>query len=184
MKIQTKELITLGIFSVIIISINIVIGLPTMFSPILIPIARCLCCLITGIPFMLYLTRAKQGELIWLMGLIMGVIMVLFGDYVLTLATGLLAGVIADLICRAARKNQSRALVVLGYGVFNLWTVGGLLPLLFMREGIEAQTARQLGAEYAHRLIELFSVSMVCWTLVGIFVSGLAGRGNRFEDAQ
>ena len=110
MKIQTKELITLGIFSVIIISINIVIGLPTMFSPILIPIARCLCCLITGIPFMLYLTRAKQGELIWLMGLIMGVIMVLFGDYVLTLATGLLAGVIAAVfgVNRIQRRRRWR----------------------------------------------------------------------------
>ncbi|RPH24129.1 Trep_Strep domain-containing protein [Buttiauxella warmboldiae] len=175
MTIRPQELITLGIFSVMIIVINMVINMLAVFSPFLIPLTKSLSGLVAGIPFMLYLTRVKQGGLIGLMALVLAVIMVLAGDYILTLASALVAGAIADVICRAARKNHSRVLTILGYSVFNLWSVGGILPLLFMREEMEAQVAQQLGAEYAHSFTQLFSVSVVCWTLVGIFVSGLLG---------
>lgn len=175
MKFRPQELITLGIFSVIIIVINMAINMLAVFTPFLIPFTKSLSGLIAGIPFMLYLTRVKQGGLIGLMALVLAIIMVLAGDYVLTLASALVAGVIADVICQTARKNQNRALLLLGYSVFNLWSAGGMLPLLFMRREIEAQVAQQLGAEYAHSFTALFSVPVVCWTLVGIFASGLLG---------
>lgn len=175
MKFRPQDLITLGIFSVIIIVITIAVNMLAIFSPFLIPLTKSLSSLIAGIPFMLYLTRVHQGGLIGLMALVLAVIMVLLGDYVLTLASALVAGVISDVICRSARKNQSRTLLILGYSVFNLWSAGGILPLLFMRQEIETQVTQQLGAEYAHSFTTIFSAPVVCWTLAGIFVSGLLG---------
>ncbi|MGF6188794.1 MptD family putative ECF transporter S component [Serratia sp. 2723] len=175
MSIRPAELITLGIFSVIIITINMAINMLAVLSPFLIPITKVLSGMIAGIPFMLYLARVEQKGLISLMAMVLAVVMVLAGDYVLTLVSALVAGGIADVICSAARKNQRRSLMVLGYGIFNLWPVGGLLPLLFMRQKIEAQVAQQLGQEYAHSFSALFSVPVICWLLAGIFVSGLLG---------
>lgn len=175
MKIRPRELITLGIFSVIIIIITIVVNILAMFSPFVIPLTKALSGLIVGIPFMLYLTRVTQGGLIWLMAMVLAVVMVLAGDYVLTLGSAFIAGAAADAICTAARKNQRRGWMVLGYGVFNLWPVGGILPLLFMRDEIETQVAAQLNAEYAHSFATLFSPWVVFGTLIGMFICGLLG---------
>ena len=175
MKFHSQDLITLGIFSVIIIVINIMINILSVFSPFLIPLTKALSGLIVSIPFMLYLTRVHQRGLIALMGLVLRVIMVLCGDYILTLASALIAGLIADIIFQEAKKRHSRALIILSYSVFNLWSIGGLLPLLFMRKEIEAQVASQLGIEYAITFSRLFSIPVVYGTLVGIFIAGLIG---------
>lgn len=175
MKFHPQDLITLGIFSVIIIVINIMINMLSVFSPFLIPLTKALSGLIVSIPFMLYLTRVHQRGLITLMGLVLGVIMVLCGDYILTLASALIAGFAADFIFQKARKTYSRALIILSYSVFNLWSIGSLLPLLFMRKKIEAQVASQLGVEYAHTFSRLFSAPVVFTTLAGIFIAGLLG---------
>nr|WP_227010087.1 MULTISPECIES: MptD family putative ECF transporter S component [unclassified Enterobacter cloacae complex] len=168
-------MITLGIFSVIIIAINMTINLLAVFSPFLIPLTKSLSGLVAGIPFMLYLTRVKQRGLITLMALVLATIMVLAGDYVLTLVTALAAGVIADAICGLARTNNKRFLLILGYSVFNLWSCGGMLPLMFMRGEIEAQVAQQLGAEYAQSFTAIFSVPVIGGTAIAIFVSGMLG---------
>ncbi|MGL5424951.1 MptD family putative ECF transporter S component [Serratia fonticola] len=175
MSIRPAELITLGIFSVMIITINMAINMLAVLSPFLIPITKSLSGMMAGIPFMLYLARVKQKGLISLMAMVLATVMVLAGDYVLTLVSALIAGGIADIICSAARKNQRRALMVLGYGIFNLWSVGGLLPLLFMRQKMESQVAEQLGQEYAHSFSSFFSAPVIGWLLAGIFVSGLLG---------
>lgn len=175
MKFRTQELITLGIFSVIIIAINMTINLLAVFSPFLIPLTKSLSGLVAGIPFMLYLTRVKQRGLITLMALVLAAIMVLAGDYVLTLVTALVAGVIADAMCGLARKNNKRFLLILGYSVFNLWSCGGMLPLMFMRREIEAQVAQQLGVEYAQGFTAIFSVPVIGGTVIAIFISGMLG---------
>jgi len=175
MTFQPKELITLGIFSVIIIAINMVINMLSVFSPLLIPITKSLAGMIAGIPFMLYLARVKQQGAICLLALILAVAMVLTGDHVLTLATALMAGGVAEIICSAAKKSQRHYLLIPGYGAFSLWSVGGLLPLMFMRQQIEAQVAQQLGQAYANRFSALFTDQVMYLTLAGIFISGLLG---------
>lgn len=172
---QPRELITLGIFSVIIIAINMMINMLSIFSPFLIPITKSLAGMIAGIPFMLYLARVKQQGAICLLALVLAAAAVLTGDHVLTLATALAAGAIAGIICSAAKKGQRHYLMILGYGIFNLWSVGGLLPIVFMRQQIEAQVAQQLGQEYADSFSALFSVKVIWLTLAGIFISGLLG---------
>ncbi|MBJ3813670.1 MptD family putative ECF transporter S component [Shimwellia pseudoproteus] len=175
--INPRELITLGIFSVIMVAITMVINMLAVFTPLLIPITKSLSGIVAAIPFVLYVSRVNQAGPIALMAVIIGLVMVLAGDYILTLASALIAGVISDLLCSAARRRGSPLLVVLGYGVFNLWSAGGLLPLIFMRQEIAQQVAQQLGDQYAGVFTALFTVPVVCWTLVGIFISGLAGAG-------
>lgn len=175
MNFRPQELIVLGIFSVIIIVIDMAVNMLTVFSPFLIPVTKSLSGIVVGIPFMLYLARVEQKGLICLMALVLAAVMVLAGDYVLTLVSALLAGGLADVICRTAKKHQRRALMALGYGIFNLWHIGGLLPLLFMRPQIEAQIAQQLGPEYAESFSAFYSGPVLCWTFAVIFVSGLLG---------
>ncbi len=125
MKFNPNNMIILGIFSVIIIIIHMVINMLAIFSPFLIPFTKGVSGLIAGIPFMLYLMRVNQVGLIGLMAMILALVMVIFGDYILTLASALVAGVGAEIIFLAARKKPHRVRLILGYGVFNLWSIGG-----------------------------------------------------------
>ncbi|WLI75260.1 MptD family putative ECF transporter S component [Kosakonia sp. H02] len=175
MKFHAQELIALGVFAVMMVAIDMAVNMLAVFSPFLIPLTKSLSGMIAGIPFMLWLTRVTQKGLISLMALVLAAVAVLAGDYVLTLVSALLAGGLADVICRAAKKSQRRSGLILGYGIFNLWSVGALLPLLFMRPQIEAQVAQQLGQEYASRFSAFYSAPVIGWTLAGMFACGVLG---------
>ena len=59
-KLQAKDLINLGLFTVLYFVIGCCVAIPIGFVPIFLPILGALWSLITGIPFMLFLTRAKK----------------------------------------------------------------------------------------------------------------------------
>ena len=59
-KLQAKDLINLGLFTVLYFVIGCCVAIPVGFVPIFLPILGALWSLITGIPFMLFLTRVKK----------------------------------------------------------------------------------------------------------------------------
>ena len=59
-KLQAKDLINLGLFTVLYFVIGCCVAIPIGFVPIFLPILGALWSLITGIPFMLFLTRVNQ----------------------------------------------------------------------------------------------------------------------------
>ena len=59
-KLQAKDLINLGLFTVLYFMIGCCVAIPIGFVPIFLPILGALWSLITGIPFMLFLTRVKK----------------------------------------------------------------------------------------------------------------------------
>ena len=59
-KLQAKDLINLGLFTVLYFVIGCCVAIPIGFVPIFLPILGALWSLITGIPFMLFLTRVKK----------------------------------------------------------------------------------------------------------------------------
>ena len=63
--------------------------------PRFIPLMAVLCPLIGGIPYMLYVTKAKKFGMTAIMGFLIGLIMVFFGNGYLTMVTGLVGGLLA-----------------------------------------------------------------------------------------
>ena len=59
-KLQAKDLINLGLFTVLYFVLGCCVAIPIGFVPIFLPILGALWTLITGIPFMLFLTRVKK----------------------------------------------------------------------------------------------------------------------------
>ena len=59
-KLQAKDLINLGLFTVLYFVIGCCVAIPVGFVPIFLPILGALWSLITGIPFMLFLTRVQK----------------------------------------------------------------------------------------------------------------------------
>ena len=70
-RLEGKDLITIGIYTVIYVVIVMLVAM-LGFIPIFIPLMAVLCPLIGGIPYMLYVTKAKKFGMTAIMGFLIG----------------------------------------------------------------------------------------------------------------
>lgn len=144
------------------------------FIPIFIPLMAVLCPLIGGIPYMLYVTKAKKFGMTAIMGFLIGLIMVFFGNGYLTMVTGLVGGLLADVILKKADYKSAKS-TVLSCGVFSIWVFGNFAPIFLNRESYMVMLTEGYGAEYAATLNTYMPMWIAPILLVACFVFGLVG---------
>lgn len=84
-KLQAKDLINVGIFTVIYIVLYYV-AMMLGYIPIFIVLLPLICPVICGIPFMLYLTKIKCFGMVTLTGAICGLLMMIMGSGLLSIS--------------------------------------------------------------------------------------------------
>ena len=183
-KLQAKDLINLGLFTVLYfvigccVAIPIVIGccvaIPSGFVPIFLPILGALWSLITGIPFMLFLTRVKKFGMVTIMGILSGVLMGLTGMGFWGVPMGVIFGLLGDLILKSGDYKSAKKSLI-GYAVFSLWMVGTYIPMYFMVEDSWASFAASFGEEYADRVMAVMPMWSIILVTAGIFVFAIFG---------
>jgi energy-coupling factor transport system substrate-specific component len=97
-KLQAKDLINLGLFTVLYFVLGCCVAIPIGFVPIFLPILGALWTLITGIPFILFLTRVKKFGMVTLMAILSGLLMGLTRMEYWGVPLGLVFGLLGDLI--------------------------------------------------------------------------------------
>lgn len=107
-KLQAKDLINLGLFTVLYFVIGCCVAIPIGFVPIFLPILGALWSLITGIPFMLFLTRVKKFGMVTIMGILSGLLMGLTGMGFWGVPMGLIFGVLGDLILKSGGYKSAK----------------------------------------------------------------------------
>ena len=157
-KIQAKDLINLGLFTVLYFVIGCCVAIPIGFVPIFLPVLGALWALITGIPFMLFLTRVKKFGMVTIMGVPLGAVFGLLGDLILK---------------SGGYKSAKKSL--LGYAVFSLWMVGTYIPMYFMVEDSWASFAASFGEEYADQVMAVMPMWSIILVIAGIFVFAISG---------
>ena len=159
-KLQAKDLINLGLFTVLYFVLGCCVAIPIGFVPIFLPILGALWTLITGIPFMLFLTRVKKFGMVTLMAILSGLLMGLTG--------------MGDLILKFGNyKSAKRSLI--GYAVFSLWMVGTYIPMYFMVEDSRASFAASFGKEYADKVMAVMPMWSIVLVIAGIFICAIIG---------
>ena len=173
-KLQTKDLINLGLFTVLYFVLGCCVAIPIGFVPIFLPILGALWTLITGIPFMLFLTRVKKFGLITLMGILSGLLMGLTGMGYWGVPLGLVFGFLGDMILKSGNyKSAQKSLI--GYAVFSLWMVGTYVPMYFMVEASWKSFADSFGDEYADKVMAVMPTWSIVLVIAGIFVCAFIG---------
>ena len=172
-RLEGKDLITIGIYTVIYVVIVMLVAM-LGFIPIFIPLMAVLCPLIGGIPYMLYVTKAKKFGMTAIMGFLIGLIMVFFGNGYLTIVTGLVGGLLADVILKKADYKSAKS-TVLSCGVFSIWVFGNFAPIFLNRESYMVMLTEGYGAEYAATLNTYMPMWIAPILLVACFVFGLVG---------
>ncbi len=172
-KLNTKDLITTGIFTTIYIVIYFACGM-LGYIPILLVFLPLICPIVSGIPFMLFLTKVKKFGMVTIMGLIVGLVMFLTGHTVVPTITALIFGLAADLIFRAG-NYQSFKNSVLGYGVFSMFIIGAMIPMWVMRDSYFTHISSSMGTEYATTVMSFTPEWMFFVLIIVAFIAGVIG---------
>lgn len=168
-----KDLINIGIFTAIYFVVVFAVAC-LGFIPILMAAICGIIPLIAGIPYMLFLTRARKFGMITILGLLTGIIMFITGMGYFSIATGLICGLIADLIWKSGRyASASRA--VLSHGVFSCWIIGNFLPFLITADTYLPTVRAQYGDAYVDELMTYLQPEMYPVLLIACFVTGVIG---------
>ncbi len=173
-KLQAKDLINLGLFTVIYFVLGCCVAIPIGFIPIFLPVLGALWVIITGIPFMLFLTRVKKFGMVTLMAILSGALMGLTGMGYWGVPVGVVSGLAADLIMKSGNyKSMKKG--ILGYAVFSLWMVGTYIPMYFMVEESRASFAASFGDEYADRVMSVMPTWSIVLVIASIFFCAVLG---------
>jgi energy-coupling factor transport system substrate-specific component len=177
-KLNAKNLITVGIFTALYFILFFATGM-IGYIPVMMLFLPLLCPLVTGIPFMLFLTKVKAFGMVTVMGTILGVLMFVTGHPWPILVLGLLCGLISDIILKS-RSYKGWKTSVIGYAVFSEWVMGAVLPLFFMRDAYFAQIRAGYGDTYADTLLSItpnwVAAVMIVLVVVGAVAGAFLGR--------
>ncbi len=173
-KLQAKDLINVGLFTVLYFVLGCCVAIPIGFVPIFLPILGALWTLITGIPFMLFSTRVKKFGMVTLMAILSGLLMGLTGMGYWGIPVGIVSGILGDLIMKSG-SYKSASKNILGYAVFSLWMVGTYIPMYFMVEDSYASFAASFGDEYAAKVMSVMPMWSLILVVAGIFVCAILG---------
>ena len=173
-KMQAKDLINVGLFTVLYFVLGCCVAIPIGMVPVFLPVLGALWTIITGIPFMLFLTRAKSFGMVTLMAVLSGLLMGLTGMGYWGILTGAVFGLLGDLIIRSGGYKSIRK-GILGYAVFSLWMLGTYIPMYFMADQARADFAAQFSEEYADRVMSVMPMWSLILVAVGIVVCAVIG---------
>ncbi len=172
-KLEIKDLINVGIFGVLYYVIFYAVGMLQLI-PVLFPFCPIIMAIAGGIPFMLFITRVEKFGMITLMGIIISILIFLTGMSYLTVLTGLIFPILADLLIRSGKFKDFKKIAI-GTGVFSLWSFGGFLPLWIMRDSYKEMMAQGYGVEYANTVFSLVPDWSIIAYIVMIVIGGIIG---------
>lgn len=171
-RLKGKDLINIGVFSAIYFAIVMIIAM-LGYIPIMMPLLCVIAPILCGIPFMLFMTKVKKFGMIWIMGAIMGIMMMLTGMGYYSLLVTSITGLIAELIYKSGNYVSSKK-AILTHAVFSIWMWGNFLPLFFNAEKYFS-TRQDFGQEYITDLTNLMPIWMCPVLFIACFVFGFFG---------
>ena len=172
-KLQAKDLINVGIFTAIYFVVFFVCGM-LGYVPILFILVPAYFPIITGIPFMLFLTKVKTFGMVTIMSILCGILMFATGHSWVPVVTACVCGVLADLVFKAG-DYRSLKHTVIGYGIFSIWPIGAALPMWLMRDSYFEYIRSSMGDEYANALLSL-TPNWIPYAFVAVaFIAGIIG---------
>ena len=173
-KLRIKDLVTIGVFTVIYFVLFFVAGMVGMV-PILYLAYPALAGIITGIVIMLFMAKVQKPWGLFILGLICGLIVVAMGNTYVILAHVVISMVIAELL---RKKGEYRYFKynMLSFAIFNTWICGFLMQILLAKDKvIELAETRGMGHDYIMKLITLLNFRSMILVYIGAIVGGILG---------
>ncbi|TCK98726.1 energy-coupling factor transport system substrate-specific component [Natranaerovirga hydrolytica] len=172
-QLNVQDLISVGIFTAF---YYLVFFIAAMFGfiPILFVLMPLYLPIIAGIPFMLFLTKVKKFWMVTIMSIIVGTLFFATGHTWISLVVAVVCGLFADTIFKAG-QYKSFGHSVIGYCVFSLWLLGGMLPLWIMRDSYFTYIRDMMGDEYTNAIISMTPTWMLLIMIIMCVIGSIIG---------
>lgn len=172
-KIDVKDLVNVGVFALL----NFVvffIGAMTGMIPVMAIWYPLVTAFLGGIPCILFFTKIEKFGLVTIMGLLLGLSVLLIGQGWYAIISGVVFGVIADVILKAGNYKSWKNMMF-GYCIFSEWVIGTQMVMYLTKDAYLEPFREQMGDEF----VDSLSAMLQTWTpfavMIGIFLVGIAG---------
>ena len=173
-KLKIKDLVTIGVFTVIYFVLMFLSGMIGIV-PILYLAYPTVAGIITGIVIMLFMAKVQKPGGLFILGLICSLIVIAMGNTYVILVHALISMVIAEII-RKTGGYKSFKHNMLSFAIFNTWICGFLMQVLLAKDKvIEIAETRGMGYAYIMKLIALLNFSSMILVYIGAIVGGIIG---------
>ena len=173
-KLVIKDLVTIGVFTVIYFVLMFLSGMVGMV-PILYLAYPTLAGIITGIVIMLFMAKVQKPWGLFILGLICGFIVIAMGNTYVILIHVVISMAIAELL-RKKGEYKSFKCNMLSFAVFNTWICGFLMQILLAKDKvIGLAETRGMGHDYIMKLIALLNFRNMIFVYIGAIVGGIIG---------
>lgn len=180
-KLQSRDFISIGVFTLIYAAVTFVVGGVSQMTPVTFPLMPAAVALFTGPIFMLYTAKTPKRGALTIMGVIIGILSFASGMFWMMAVFYAVFGVLADLIC-ASGKVKSFKRNLLGYCVFALSSMGGHVPMAILPEQFDAFMAEKGDFSAFSGVIDAIGANwwalplMAAITVLCAVISGMIGR--------
>ena len=174
MRFTAKDLINIGVFTVIYMIVVVVLGQLGALLPITQVLGPLYIPLVAGIPFMLFLTRVKHFGMVTIMGWLIGLIILATGQGYWVLVIAIFLAPASDWIMLTG-KYHSWTRSLWGYVVFALPMIGTVLPLFVARNAFIAKVGGLKDAAWISAVEAMSPMWMLPVMVVMIVVGAIAG---------
>ena len=180
-KLQSRDFISIGVFTLIYAAVTFVVGGVSQMTPVTFPLMPAAVALFTGPIFMLYTAKTPKRGALTIMGVIIGILSFASGMFWMMAVFYAVFGVLADLIC-ASGKFKSFKRNLLGYCVFALPPMGGHVPMAILPEQFDAFMAEEGDFSAFSGVIDAIGANwwalplMAAITVLCAVISGMIGR--------
>ena len=171
-RLNAKDLINVGIYTAICAVICTAVAI-TGIIPIMMVLLVVFVPILTGIPYMLFLTKVKKFGMMLILNVLMGALMWVTGMSYYALVVGTISGLIAEFIYRTG-NYKSRKQGILAYAVSGIYCWANYFGIFFNAEAYFS-TRQNFGQEYIDAVTRLLPAWMCPVLLIVDLVCGIIG---------
>lgn len=178
---ETRDFISVGIFSLIYAVVAFVVGGLVQMTPITFPFMPPVIAIFTGTIFMLYVAKIPKRWALTILGAIGGILLFITGMFWMMSVFFVICGFLADLICASARFRSFRRNLA-AYCVMALAPLGAYVPMAIMPEQFDSFMRNkgdvEIFSDVIHSIganwwaVPLMALATICCAVFG----GLIGR--------
>ena len=172
-RLVLKDLVNIGIFSVIYFAGLFIVGMPFGFLVVTYLFFPFAASLLLGIVALFFLAKTPKPFALFIFAAIPGCLMTLMGHTPVVAVHSLIVAALAELVRKAIGYKTVKGSIV-GYALMSLGLCGAFWQIYILKDQYYALTEKMIGAEYATQLISL-PIWIMPLLYASTFIGGLLG---------